>query len=114
MFESLILQAQGTPGAAPAAQPQSNPFSFLLMVGGIILVFYFFMIRPQQKKAKQEKEFRESLKKGDKIVTIGGMHGRIVSIEDDGIFVEVDNGVKLKFDKAAIRPAAPDAASAKK
>lgn len=84
------------------------------MVGGIILVFYFFMIRPQQKKAKQEKEFRESLKKGDKIVTIGGMHGRIVSIEDDGIFVEVDNGVKLKFDKAAIRPAAPDAASAKK
>lgn len=111
MFESLILQAQGTP---PAGQPQSNPFSFLLMVGGIILVFYFFMIRPQQKKAKQEKEFRESLKKGDKVVTIGGIHGRIVSIEDDGILVEVDNGVKLKFDKSAIRPAAPDAASTAK
>jgi preprotein translocase subunit YajC len=111
MFESLILQAQGTP---PAGQPQSNPFSFLLMVGGIILVFYFFMIRPQQKKAKQEKEFRESLKKGDKVVTIGGIHGRIVSIEEDGILVEVDNGVKLKFDKSAIRPAAPDAASTAK
>lgn len=111
MFESLILQAQGTP---PAGQPQSNPFSFLLMVGGIILVFYFFMIRPQQKKAKQEKEFRESLKKGDKVVTIGGIHGRIVSIEEDGILVEVDNGVKLKFDKSAIRPAAPEAASTAK
>ena len=109
MFESLILQAQGTP---PAGQPQSNPFSFLLMVGGIILVFYFFMIRPQQKKAKQEKQFRESLKKGDKIVTIGGIHGRIVSVEEDGILVEVDNGVKLKFDKTAVRPAAPEAASA--
>ena len=84
------------------------------MVGGIILVFYFFMIRPQQKKAKQEKEFRESLKKGDKVVTIGGIHGRIVSIEEDGILVEVDNGVKLKFDKSAIRPAAPDAASTAK
>jgi preprotein translocase subunit YajC len=111
MFESLILQAQGTP---PAGQPQSNPFSFLLMVGGIILVFYFFMIRPQQKKAKQEKEFRESLKKGDKIVTIGGIHGRIVSVEEDGILVEVDNGVKLKFDKTAVRPAAPEAASTAK
>lgn len=111
MFESLILQAQATP---PAGQPQSNPFSFLLMVGGIILVFYFFMIRPQQKKAKQEKEFRESLKKGDKVVTIGGIHGRIVSVEEDGILVEVDNGVKLKFDKTAIRPAAPEAASTAK
>jgi preprotein translocase subunit YajC len=108
MFESLILQAQGTP---PGGQPQSNPYSFLLMVGGIILVFYFFMIRPQQKKAKQEKEFRESLKKGDKVVTIGGIHGRIQSIEEDGILVEVDNGVKLKFDKSAIRPAAAESAS---
>lgn len=113
MFESLILQATGT-GAAPAAQPQSNPFSFLLMVGGIILVFYFFMIRPQQKKAKQEKTFRDSLKKGDKIVTIGGIHGRIVSVEEDGIVVEVDNGVKIKFDKAAVRPPVPEAASTKK
>jgi preprotein translocase subunit YajC len=108
MFESLILQAQGT-GAAPAAQPQGSPFSFLLMVGGIILVFYFFMIRPQQKKQKEEKMFRESLKKGDKVITIGGIHGRIAAIEDDGIFVEVDNGVKLKFDKTAIRPAGQEA-----
>lgn len=120
LFEFIFLQAQGgspaVPTPAPGAETSAgNPYSFLLMVGGIIVVFYFFMIRPQQRKQKEEQRFRESLKKGDKIITIGGMHGRVVSVEDDGIFVEVDNGVKIKFEKAALRPAPdPQAANAKK
>ncbi len=76
--------------------------SNLIFIGAIILVFYFFMIRPQQKKVSDQKKFREALKKGMNIVTIGGLHGKIISIEDDAVWVEVDKAVKLKFDKTAI------------
>jgi preprotein translocase subunit YajC len=94
--------------AAPARQPSIWPN--LLMMGGIVLVFYFFMIRPQMQRQKKEKQFRESLKKGDRIVTIGGVLGRIVSIEDDGtVLVEVDQNVKLRYERAAIREIAPTA-----
>lgn len=70
----------------------------------IVIVFYFFMIRPQMKKTKEQKAFRESLKKGDKVITIGGLHGKIVDIDDEKstITLEVDNNVKLKFEKSAI------------
>lgn len=74
----------------------------LLMFGAIILVFYFFMIRPQQKKARDQKKFRDELAKGMNVVTIGGLHGRIVSIEGETVVVEVDKGVRLTFDKSAI------------
>jgi preprotein translocase subunit YajC len=99
----FLLQAQP---AAPAGQgaPAQSPYGMLIMFGLIIGVFYFFMIRPQQKRQKEERNFRESLKKGDKIVTIGGIFGKITSIEESGVLVEVDKGITLKFDKAAIRP----------
>lgn len=75
----------------------------ILMFGGIFVVFYFFMIRPQQKKTKDQKKFREELKKGDNVVTIGGLHGIIASIDaDDSITLDVDRGVKLKFEKSSI------------
>lgn len=74
----------------------------LLMFGAIILVFYFFMIRPQQKKARDQKKFREELTKGMEVVTIGGLHGKLVSVETDTVTVEVDKGVRLTFDKSAI------------
>jgi preprotein translocase subunit YajC len=74
----------------------------LLFIVGMVAVFYFFMIRPQQKKQKEQKSFLESLKRGDKIVTIGGMHGTILSIDGNTVLVEADQGVKLKFEKSAI------------
>ena len=98
--------------AAPARQPSIWPN--LLMMGGIVLVFYFFMIRPQMQRQKKEKQFRESLKKGDRIVTIGGVFGRIVTLDDDGtVLVEVDQNVKLRYERAAIREIAPTAQPAK-
>ena len=100
MLNSLLLQAD--------AEPSGGGWQFLLMVGSIIVVFYFFMIRPQQKKQKQEATFRSGLGKGDRVVTIGGIFGRIVSVDDSSALVEVDNGVKLKMDKAALK-AAPEA-----
>ncbi len=76
----------------------------LILFGGIFVVFYFFMIRPQQKKAKETKKFIEELKAGDKVVTIGGLHGSIVSIREKTVVVEVDaaKGVRVVFEKTAI------------
>jgi preprotein translocase subunit YajC len=78
----------------------------ILLWGAIILIFYFFMIRPQQKKVSDQKKFRESLHKGSNVVTIGGLHGRIVEIQETTVILEVDKGIRLKFDKSAIASAA--------
>jgi preprotein translocase subunit YajC len=91
---------------APAEpQGQGGGYQMLIMIGLVIAVFYFFMIRPQQRKQKQEQKMRESLGKGDRVVTIGGIHGRIVSVDETTALIEVDNGVKLKMEKAALKPA---------
>lgn len=68
----------------------------------IIVVFYFFMIRPQLKKAKDQKKFRENIKKGDKVVTIGGIHAKIVDVQDTTFIIEVEGGNKLKIEKSAV------------
>jgi preprotein translocase subunit YajC len=76
----------------------------ILLWGGIFIVFYFFMIRPQQQKQKDQKKFLENLKKGDKVITIGGAHGTIVSVGDSTVTVEVDasKGFRIVFEKSAI------------
>ncbi len=73
----------------------------MLMFGLIILVMYFFMIRPQVKKQKEEKKFRESLGKGTKVVTIGGIHGTVIEIKDTTILIDTGNG-KLTIERAAV------------
>lgn len=74
----------------------------IIMMVGIIAVFYFFMIRPQQKKAKDQKVMIESLKEGDSVVTIGGLHGKVHSVEEATITLALDKGVKLTFEKSAV------------
>ena len=68
----------------------------------ILVVLYFFMIRPQMKKQKDAKKFKESLIKGSKVITIGGIHGKIVEVKDDTVIIEVEGGNRLKMDKNAI------------
>jgi preprotein translocase subunit YajC len=68
----------------------------------IIVVFYFFMIRPQLKKSKDQKKFRENIKVGDKVVTIGGIHAKISEIQDTTFIITVEGGVKLKIEKSAV------------
>ena len=68
----------------------------------IIVVFYLFFIRPQMKKSKEQRKFRENLNKGDKIITIGGIHGKIIEIKEKQVVVDVGNQMKLTFDKSAI------------
>ena len=92
-MHTFLLQAQPT-GLASYSQ-------FILM-GGILVVMYFFMIRPQQKKQKDQKSFIESIKKGDAVVTIGGLHGKVVSVDTTTVTIDVDRGVKLTFEKTAI------------
>lgn len=81
---------------------EGGGYSSLLFLGGVIVVFYFFMIRPQVKKQKQLRQFREGLKAGDKVVTIGGIYGKIKEIQDTAIVIEISEGVKIKVDKAAV------------
>jgi len=93
MLESILLQASGGSGFNPGS---------LILFGGIIIVFYFFMIRPQQKKQKDQKKFVNEIKRGDKVVTIGGMHGKIAEMTDEFVTLEIEKGGKIKFEKTSI------------
>jgi preprotein translocase subunit YajC len=97
-FLSILLmapQGQGTGGS------QSSWLSFLPLIL-IVIVFYLFFIRPQMKRSKDQKKFRESLEKGQKVITIGGIHGRIVEIQDTTVTIEVENQVRLRIEKSAV------------
>ena len=86
----------------------------MLFLVAIIVVFYFFMIRPQLRKQKAEQAFRTTLQKGARIVTIGGIHGRILEVNDRTFLVEVDSNVKLRIEKSAISAEATKALEASK
>jgi len=92
MLETIILQAP-TGGAGTMN---------LIFIGGILLVFYFFMIRPQQKKQKDQKKFLGDIKKGDMVVSLGGIHGKITAIEENTVILEVDRGARIKIEKSSI------------
>ena len=84
------------------AEGKGNPLTSLLPLLLILVVIYFLMIRPQSKKAKEQRQFKDQVKKGDKIITIGGIHGRIAEIRDKDFVIEVGNGLKLTIQKEAI------------
>ncbi len=98
---AFILQA------AAGGKPQ-NPLSSLIFFGAIIIIFYFFMIRPQMKKQKEMKTYREGLKKFDKVVTAGGIYGRIAEVGDKWVMLEIDTNVKIKVDKGSVVRTAED------
>ncbi|MES2377898.1 MAG: preprotein translocase subunit YajC [Bacteroidota bacterium] len=91
MIATILLQAAG--GFDPKQ---------LIVFGLIIVVFYFFMIRPQVKKQKDQKNFVSDLKKGDKVVTTAGMHGKIAEVADATFLIETEGGGKIRFNKSAI------------
>jgi preprotein translocase subunit YajC len=97
-FAYLFLMGQ----PAGAAGGQSNPLVTFLPLILVFVVFYFFMIRPQMKKQKDMNAYRTSLKKGDKVVTTGGLYGRIYEVKDNYVTLDVGGDVKLKVDKNAL------------
>lgn len=86
------------------AQQQSMMPTFI-MLAAIFVIFYFFMIRPQNKKQKEIENFRNALQPGQQVTTVGGLHGTVRSLGEDGtVVLEVATGVKLTFEKSAIAP----------
>ncbi|MFY0689019.1 MAG: preprotein translocase subunit YajC [Cyclobacteriaceae bacterium] len=92
MIQSILLQLSGGAGG----------YGQFIMLGGMVVIFYLFFIRPQQKKQKDSKKFIEAIKKGDQIVTVGGIHGKVVSVDDNTVTVDVDRGSKLVLEKSSI------------
>lgn len=90
----IFLMPQSQDGASPIPS-----FVFLLL---IVVVFYFFMIRPQMKRQKDLKTYRENLSKGDKIVTTGGIYGKVLDIKDQTVTMEIADNVRIKIDKNAV------------
>jgi len=87
---------------APQSGEQSNPISSLIPLLAVVFIFYFLMIRPQMKKQKEVRKFRESLAKGDKVLTVGGIYGRIVETQDTTVILEIADGVRIKVDKSGL------------
>ena len=94
LYNAILLMAQ--------SGEEGGGMSFFIFLGLFFVIIYFFMIRPQSKKAKEQKTFLENIQKGDRVVTIGGIHGRIVEIKDDSFLLEVDSTTKLKIEKSVI------------
>ena len=91
----FLLEAGGSPGSG---------LPTLIMMALMFVVFYFFLLRPQSKKAKEAQNFIDTLKAGDKVITIAGIHGKIISIndEDKTFLIQVDGPTRLKIEKSAI------------
>lgn len=90
----LMMGQQGEEGG--------GGYSFFIFLGLFFVIIYFFMIRPQTKKAKEQKNFLSEIKKGDRIVTVGGVHGKILSVDDDSLLVEIDANAKIRLEKSMV------------
>ena len=91
----ILLHAEGQP-------QQGGMFSSLIFILLLIVVFWLFFIRPQSKKAKEEQKFRESLKKGDKVVTIGGFHGKVVEVKETTVIISLAPNMEVEVEKTAL------------
>ncbi len=107
MFFVPLLQAAG---AASGSQTLMSVVPFIL----IIAIFYFFIIRPQNKKQKETQKMIDALKKGDKVVTIGGIHGLVSQTKEKTVIIKVDEGVKIEVNRSAIAGVVTDNAPASK
>ncbi len=101
-FLPLLLGQPQTGAGGTGGGGGTQLVTMLVTFGLIIVVFYFLVIRPQSKKSKDSKKMLESLRKGDRVVTIGGMHGYVESVKDDAVVLKVDDNVKLRFSKSAV------------
>jgi len=91
-----ILMGQPTGDGGPGLM------SNVILFGSIILIFYFMIIRPQQKRAKERQKLLESIKKGDKVITSGGMYGTVAGLDEKTVLVQIADNVKVKLDRSAI------------
>lgn len=107
----LLLMQNGTAGAGAGADgaQAGNQWSFWIMMILIFVVFYFFMIRPQRKKQKEIEEQRQAMKKGDKVITAGGIYGEIKEVKENYFLLTIDKDVTIRVDKNMVYASAADA-----
>ena len=87
---------------APAGGEQANPLAMFLPLILIFIVFYFFIIRPQKKKEDERKKMIEAVAKGDRVISIGGVHGTVTQVDETSVLVQVDSNTKLRIEKSAL------------
>lgn len=104
----FISFLQTSTGTAPSASGMAGMLSTFLPMIAIFAIFYFFLIRPQNKKQKETEKMIAALKKGDKVVTIGGIHGVISSTKEKTVVVKVDDNTKIEFNRTAIATVVTD------
>ena len=94
---TIIAMAQPQGGS-----PESGLFSTLIMFALIIGIFYFLILRPQQKRQKERQKLLDAVKKGDKVITAGGLHGTVAGLDEKTLLIQVADNVKMKFDRSAV------------
>ncbi len=87
---------------APQAGEKGSGYQSFIMIGLLIVVFYFFMIRPQMKRSKEQRKFIETMEKGQHVITNGGIHGKIVEMQESTVIIETEGGGRLKIEKSSI------------
>jgi preprotein translocase subunit YajC len=97
---------------AQAGDPGGNPFSMVFVLGGVFLFFYAFVIHPQRRQDKEQKDLREALQKGDRVVTSGGIHGKVSGIAGEIVTLEIADGVRIKLNRSAVATRINPAAAA--
>jgi preprotein translocase subunit YajC len=101
-FPLMLLPSAESAGGAAGTTGGMGQWGILIVMPLIILVFYFLVMRPQNKKQKEAKKMLESLRKGDRVVTIGGLRGTVVSVKEDVVVLKVDDNTKLEYSKNAV------------
>lgn len=107
MFSLLPVAVAYAEEAAPAAGGGAAGFISFLPIVAFILIFYFLLIRPQQKSAKQHREMLKKLEKGDMVVTRGGIYGKVTSVKEDSLMVEIADNVSVKIERGAVQTRKP-------
>ncbi len=100
IISNVLLQV-----AAPGGE---SSYMGIVMIVAMIAIFYFFMIRPQQKRQKDLQKTREAMKVGDKVITAGGIHGRIKEVAETSMLIEIADGVRIRVDKASVYASSDD------
>lgn len=107
-FISMLAQEEVTTVAGETSEAATtnaqSPWGSIIMIVAMIAIFYFLMIRPQQKKQKEMRKFREGLKVGDRVITAGGIHGKISAVKEDTFTISIDQNVNIKVDKGSVYP----------
>ena len=106
---TAVQEAATTAATTAATQEEPSGWGNIIFIVALVAIFYFFMIRPQSKRQKEIRKFRDSLRQGDKVITAGGIHGKIKNVKENSVVLEIADGMNITVEKSSIYATAPDA-----